>query len=146
MEKVTQILSRKERHFHTVTPASTISDALAKMNCEHVDYLVVMDEESRFLGVLSEHDIASRLPGQQKPLHETAVKELMNCQLPMATTDDTVENCMRLMRQFQIRYVPVFKDLAFMGVVTSDDILEEALTSRMGIFDTPAEQSSAYFA
>jgi predicted transcriptional regulator len=60
----------------------------------------------------------------------------MNESLPVATTDDTVEMCMQLMRQHNVRYLPVFENFTFRGIVSSEDILEEAVKSRTGIFDT----------
>lgn len=140
MEKVTFILSRKERHFHTVKPSCSVSDAIAQMNCENVDYLVVMDDNNHYIGLLSEHDVASRFNSLPASPGNTPVRELMNSRLPVATTDDTVETCMRLMRQFQVRHLPVFEDLSFMGVVTADDILDEAVHNRANIFDAPSAQ------
>ncbi|HET9744167.1 MAG TPA: CBS domain-containing protein, partial [Chitinophagaceae bacterium] len=58
---------------------------------------------------------------------------------PAATTDDTVERCMQLMRQHHVRYLPVFEDYSFRGIVSTEDILEEAVNNRMEIFDTAAE-------
>jgi CBS domain-containing protein len=136
MEKITNILQRKEPHFHTVSPASTAELALSQMCCENVDYLVVVDEEERYIGLITEHDIATKVMYANRPMVKTTVKDIMNGRLPVATTDDTVERCMQLMRQHHIRYLPVFENFLFRGIVSSEDILEEAVNNRMEIFDT----------
>jgi CBS domain-containing protein len=136
MEKITSILSKKQSHFHTVSPETSVDNALCQMCCENVDYLVVMDEEDRFLGLITEHDIASGVLAANKKLAKTKVKDMMNKRLPFATTEYTVEKCMQLMQQHHVRYLPVFENFSFKGIVSSEDILEEAVNNRMEIFDT----------
>ena len=86
MERITSILDRREPHFHTVSPESSVTDALQQMRCENVDYLVVVNDDERFLGILSDHDIATKLIFGKKPLQKTSVREIMNTRLPVATT------------------------------------------------------------
>lgn len=136
MEKITNILSKKQPHFHSVSPNTFVSDALSQMSCENVDYLVVIDDEDRYVGLVSEHEIASNLLAVKKSLIKIKVKDIMNQRLPFATSDDTVEKCMRLMQQHHVRYLPVFEGFNFKGIVSSEDILEEAVNNRMEIFDT----------
>lgn len=132
------ILSRKQPYFNTVSPSSTIGDALYRMSCENTDHLIVM-ENDKFLGVLTEHDITSKVIFTNRSFQTTNVKEMMNTRLPVANSDATLEYCMRLMRQFNVRYVPVFENYHFCGVVSSDDILQEAVHHRNEIFDEKTE-------
>jgi CBS domain-containing protein len=135
MEKITNIISKKQDHFHIVSPESSANNALCQMSCENVDYLVVLDENKSYIGLISEHDIACRVIVANKQIDKTKVKEIMNSSLPMATTEDTVEKCMRLMRQHHVRYLPIFENFHFKGIVSTEDILEEAVLNRMEIFD-----------
>ena len=144
MEKITSILKRKEAHFHTVSPESMITEALQQMHCENVDYLVVIDDEERFLGILSDHDITSKVVFGRKSLQNSSVREVMNTSLPVATTYDTVEKCMRTMRQYNVRFVPVFDGFEFKGVISSDDIIHEIISSRTEIFDPEEDQSYVF--
>lgn len=135
MEKITRLLAKKQPHFHTVSPSTLLTDAVNQMCCENVDYLVVMDDYERFLGVLSEHDITLKAVSSSRPLQSTTVRDVMNTRLPVATTNDSVERCMQLMRQFSVRLLPVFEGFQFRGVISSEDIIQEAVQSRMKIFD-----------
>lgn len=134
MEKVTNILLRKPPPFNTVLPTCSIDDALHQMQCENVDHLIVLDGNA-FLGILSDHDITTKVIFANRPLTLVYVKEIMNTKLPMATTDDSIERCMRLMRQFNVRFMPVFEDRTFKGVISVDDIIQEAIFYREAIFD-----------
>ena len=142
MEKITSILAKKELHFHTVSPGSSADTALSRMCHENVEYLIVM-EEGNYIGLISEHDITKAVV-TNKQLTKTKVSEIMNNRLPAATTDDTVERCMQLMRQHHVRYLPVFEIHSFRGIVSSEDILEEAVNNRMEIFDTVVKRDNRF--
>jgi CBS domain-containing protein len=135
MEKVSEILERQEPHFRKISPDCTVRDALSRMSTQNADYLIVVDENENFLGLLTEHDIASRSIFAKRPLTKTRVKEMMNTRLPFAEASDTVEQCMRVMGRHNIRYLPVFDNFVFFGVLSSDDILKEAVSVGTDIFD-----------
>ena len=140
MEHITSILKRKEMHLHTVSPNSLITDALQQMRSENIDHLIVVDEDERFLGILTDHDIATKIIFGRKLLDKTFVSEIMNTRLPVVTIDDTVEKCMRTMRQHNVRFLPVFDGFDFRGVVSSDDIIYEVVENRMQVFDAVEDQ------
>jgi CBS domain-containing protein len=144
MERITSILNRKEAHLHTVSPESLVTDALQQMRSENVDYLVVMNNDERFVGILTDHDVATKIIFGKKSLNKALVREIMNTRLPVATTDDTVEKCMRTMGQHNIRFLPIFDGFDFRGVVSSDDIIHEVVESRMEIFDVEEDQSYTF--
>ncbi|HEY1869834.1 MAG TPA: CBS domain-containing protein [Chitinophagaceae bacterium] len=144
MEPITSILQRKEARLYTVSPESYVTDALQQMRSGNVDYLVVINTENRFLGILTDHDIATKIIFGNKPLHKTFVREIMNTRLPVVTTTDTVEKCMRTMQQHNVRFLPVFDGFDFRGVVSSDDIIHEVVENRMEIFDEEEDQSHTF--
>jgi len=135
MEKITSILSRKQSRFNNVLSSSLVSEALFQMSCQNIDYLVVVDENENFTGLLSEHDITSKVMFMNLPLNTVKVRDVMNRNLPHATTDDTIEDCMQLMQRHHTRFVPVFEEFNFAGVISSEDILSEAVHNRREIFD-----------
>jgi len=135
MEKVTNILNRKESHFDYISPGCSLDEALCRMNCEGTDYLVVIDDDSRFIGVITEHDIATKAVLEKISLTKTLVRKLVNSNLPIASTEDTVEQCLQRMQRHHVRLLPVFEGFLFKGIVSADDILREAASHRMEIFD-----------
>jgi len=145
MENVTVLLSKKQSHFNKISPNSSISDALCRMSCQNIDYLIVMDDDEKFLGLLTDHDIATKTVFANKSITSTKVKQMMNTRWPVADADNTVEDCMRLMSRYNVRYVPVFKNLSFLGVVSTDDILQEAVSHRSKIFDVEDKNVSVTY-
>lgn len=144
MEKITSILAKKEPYFHTVSPTSSVDRALNQMCCENVEYLIVMDDDEKYLGLITEHDITSKVLFAKKKTNNTTVETVMNRRLPAATLEDTVENCMQMMRQFKVRYLPVFENYSFRGIVSTEDILEEAVRNRLEIFDTEIRRAGRF--
>lgn len=144
MQKITRLLARKQPDFHTISPTASLNDAVHQMCCENVDYLVVLNENEQFVGVLSEHDITLKsVSTSLTPIDKLKVKDVMNTRLPVATTNDSIERCMQVMKQFSVRLLPVFDGLQFRGVVTAEDIIQEAVYSRMKIFDEDPAASYA---
>ncbi len=139
MEKVTIILKRKQSHFKTISPLCSVSEALNRMNSQRTDYLIVMDDDKNFLGILTEHDIVNKSLSAKSPAAQTLVNQIMNIHYPVVFTDDTVEECMQSMQQHHVRLLPVFEGPAFIGIVTVEDILHEALWKRNEIFDEERE-------
>lgn len=135
MENITVILEQKQPHFNRISPQSTVSDALCRMACQQADYLIVMDEDDQFLGLITDHDIATKTIFHNKAIHTTAVREIMNTHLPIAETEQTVDECMQLMKRYHVRYLPVFQEHNFAGIISAQDILEEAVRHRAAIFD-----------
>jgi predicted transcriptional regulator len=134
MEKVKTILARKQPYFNTVASDTVISEALHKMNCENSDYLIVMNND-QFLGLITEHDIASKAMNKKLPLNQIKVREMMNHGLPIIDSEETLERCLKMMQLFKTHYLPVFENFRFYGVISSDDILFEAVKNRERIFD-----------
>ncbi len=132
------ILARKQPYFNTVSSDTAVSEALHKMNCENAEYLIVMDND-QFFGLLTEHDIFSKAMNKKLPLNQIKVREMMDKGIPIVDSEETLERCLNLMQLFKLHYLPVFENFRFCGVVSSDDILQEAVKNRERIFDQEAD-------
>ncbi len=95
----------------------------------------MVDDNDHFAGLISDHEIAEKAMTFNQPLHMTLVGDVMNIRLPHAELSDTIEGCMKMMQRHHTRFIPVFEDFNFIGVVSSDDILQEAVYTRLAIFD-----------
>jgi CBS domain-containing protein len=143
MEKVADVLDRKYPQFNTVSSSCLVSDALYQMSCENVDHLIVM-EEDKFVGVLTDHDIASKVLFDERPLKNIPVKEFMTRTLPVATSEDSLEHCMQLMERFNARHLAIFDSFVFRGVVSSEDLMKQALSKRRETFEEKTSVRQGY--
>ena len=107
MESIADVLARKFPQFNTVVPDCLVSDALYQMCCENVDFLIVI-ENDKFQGIISDHDIASRILFENRPLNKIKVREFMSRSLPVTTPDSSLEQCMKLMERYHVRHLAIF--------------------------------------
>ncbi|HEX6333826.1 MAG TPA: CBS domain-containing protein [Flavisolibacter sp.] len=134
MERIADVLEQKHPQFNTVVPECLISDALYQMCSENVDFLIVMHDD-RFQGIITDHDIASRILFEDRPLNKIYVREFMSRTLPVTTPDTSLEQCMQLMERYNVKHLAIFDRFDFMGVVSSQDLMHQALTKRSATFD-----------
>lgn len=134
MRTVANILINKPPVFNFVEPDAKVIEALQIMNSVNLSYLVVYHEDT-FYGIFSERDYSRNVI--LKGLHSDtcAVKEVMSVSLPVIGMQDTVEQCMQLLNSHKTRYLVVFDDNNFKGVITLNDVLREALNSKEMVFD-----------
>ncbi len=134
MRTVANILMSKPPAFNFVEPDAKVIEALQIMNSVNLSYLVVIKEE-KFYGIFSERDYSRNVI--LKGLHSDtcAVKEVMSVSLPVIGMQDTVEQCMQLLNAHKTRYLVVFDNNNFKGVITLNDVLREALNSKEMVFD-----------
>ena len=143
MERIADVLARKYPQFNTVVPDCLVSDALYQMLCENVDFLIVIDND-RFQGIITDHDIASRILFENRPLNKITVQEFMSRTLPVATSEETLEQCMQLMERYNVKHLAIFDHFDFRGVVSSSDLMHEALCERSNAFEESVNKRQGY--
>jgi CBS domain-containing protein len=143
MEKVADVLDRKFPQFNTVSSDCLVSDALYQMSCENVDFLIVF-ENSRFQGIISDHDIAGKVLFDNRPLNKIEVKEFMSRSLPVATSESSLDYCMQLMERYHVKHLAIFDRFEFKGVVSAQDVVQEALHKRTTAFSGASHKRQGY--
>lgn len=134
MRTVANILQHKPPAFNLIQSDAKVIEALHLMNSVNLSYLVVLQGEN-FAGIFSERDYSRNVI--LKGLHSDtcAVSEVMSLSLPIVGMQDTVEHCMEMLNSHKTRYLIVFDDQEFKGVVTINDVLREALENKEMVFD-----------
>lgn len=133
MKQVSELLSRKYPQFNTVVTDCLVSDALYQMCCENVDYLIVM-EDDKFKGLITDHDIASRILFENRPLNQIKVSEFMNTALPVTTSETSLQGSLKLMERYGVKHLVVYDRFDFRGVVSSHEVMQEVLSQRDELF------------
>ncbi|MFM9908618.1 MAG: CBS domain-containing protein [Chitinophagaceae bacterium] len=128
-KKVTDILLRKGSNIISVSPYSTVLDALRIMADQNIGSVMVM-EDGKYLGLMTERDYSRKLVLQGKSSTDTKVEVIMSSNLPRVTPSDSVDYCMQLMSDKNIRYVPVFENDVVIGIVSINDLVKETILSQ----------------
>lgn len=126
MKTVRQLLEIKGNLIHSVSPDTTIYDALALMAQHRIGALLVC-ENKQLAGVFSERDYAREVVLKGKTSRGTPVKEVMSTTVITVGPDDDVEDCMNLMSGKRIRHLPVIENNVVIGVLSIGDLVKETI-------------------
>lgn len=128
MKKVSNILARKGNNVIAIDGSTTVLDAL-KLMAENNIGSVVITEDGTYAGLLTERDYARKVILQGKSSLETQVREIMSTDFPRMIPENSVETCMHVMSENNIRYLPIFKDNNMCGIVSISDVVTETILS-----------------
>jgi len=126
MKKVSDILSHKGSRITAVSPQTTVLDALRIMADQNIGSVLVT-EGNHYLGIMTERDYSRKVILKGKSSTDTPVSEIMSKDFPAVSPGDTVEFCMQLMSDKNIRYLPVFENDALSGIVSINDVVRETI-------------------
>jgi CBS domain-containing protein len=129
LKSVRQVLKAKGYAVETVSPETTVYDALQKMSNRELGALVVL-EEGNICGLVSERDYARKVVLQGKNSRETPVQEIMTRRVINVEPQQTVEACMVLMSDKHIRHLPVIEEGRLIGIVSIGDIVKAVIEAQ----------------
>src|SRR5689334_5625041 len=105
-KKVTDVLLRKGSNITTVSPETSVLEALKIMADQNIGSVMVM-RDGIYLGVMTERDYSRKVILKGKSSTDTTVAEIMSQDIPRVTPSDSIDYCMQLMSDKHIRYLPV---------------------------------------
>ena len=123
MGNVADILKRKSNQVISVEPNASVLDALKIMADKNIGSIMVM-QGGTYLGLMTERDYARKIILLDKNSEETKVSAIMTTDLPRVNPRDTVEHCMKLMADNNVRYLPVFESGVLVGLVSIIDVIQ----------------------
>ena len=107
-----------------VAPDTTVADA-AKLMRDKDFGGVLCGSGEELHGFLTDRDIAVRVVAEGKDPSSTTVGEVATTELHTLSPDDTVDDAIELVRQHDIRRVPVVEGARPVGVVSIGDLAIE---------------------
>jgi CBS domain-containing protein len=126
MNIVSTVINRKDRSPVTVAPDKSVVEALIIMAEKNIGSVVVM-ENDKYLGIMTERDYSRKVILKEKNSATTKVSEIMSTDLPSVSPGDSMEHCMQLMTEKNIRYMPVFDNNKLMGIISMSDVVKETI-------------------
>lgn len=126
MATVRDMIRKKGSDVYSISPESTIYEALEAMAEHNTGALLVMQGE-KMVGILSERDCVRKVDLQGRNSRETKVTEIMTKDVITVGCDQPLEECMHLMQNKGIRHLPVYDNQELMGFVSVRDMLGEMI-------------------
>jgi CBS domain-containing protein len=126
MPMINQLLKEKGPGYFSVHPDETVYSAIKKMGEKDIGSLLVMDRAT-LVGILTERDYARNVALKGRSSPQTLVREIMSTQVATVGPDDTVEKSLALMTEKRVRYLPVVKDGAVVGIISIGDLVKSTI-------------------
>lgn len=119
---IREILTHKGSNVWSVTPESTVLEAIQMMADKNVGALLVT-KEGRLLGVLSERDYTRKIVLKGRSSKDTPVSAILSGHVVSASPEHSVDECLRLMTEHRIRHLPVMDGTKILGVISIGDLV-----------------------
>ena len=139
MATVHSILSRKGREVVTVDADQSVLAAANRMNERAIGGLVVI-EDGRMIGIITERDIMRRVVAAERNPSLTAVREVMTAPVACCKPETTLLECRTVMTDKRIRHLPVVDEHGLRGIVTIGDLMAQ----EVGEHQATVEYLSSY--
>jgi CBS domain-containing protein len=131
---VGEILDRKQSEVWSVSPDTTVYQAIQLMAEKNVGALPVLDG-TRLVGIVSERDYTRKIILMGRSSRETSVREIMSRDLVLASLGDTIVECMRVMTQRKVRHLPVVDGPTMLGIVSIGDLVNWIISAQTAAID-----------
>ena len=137
-----QILDRKGSEVATVTPDTTVREAVAELARHNVGALVVSPDGREVVGIMSERDVVRRLGTDGALVLDRPVEAIMKRGVRTCSPDESTDELMGTMTEGRFRHVPVVEDGALVGIVSIGDVVKV----RIDELDHERQQLAGYIA
>ena len=135
MTNVAQVIQNKiEQNIFTISPESTVLEAISLMADKGIGALVVTQQE-KVVGILSERDYMRKVTLMKRTSEETTVSEIMTAKVLTVTKSTTVEDCLGLMTERHLRHLPVVENDKLIGLISIGDLVKAVMEDQRKLID-----------
>ncbi|RVT83915.1 CBS domain-containing protein [Rhodobacteraceae bacterium CCMM004] len=111
----------------TITPDKTVTEAARVLSEKKIGSLVVSDDGTSAMGIISERDIVRELGRRGPSCLTEAVTELMTKDLVTCDRKDKADAVLATMTKGRFRHMPVVEDGVMIGLITLGDVVKYRL-------------------
>ncbi len=138
---VQQILQNKGNANYSVTPDTTVLEALVLMAERNVSAVLVMEGE-RLAGIFTERDYARKVVLKGLASKDTKVGTLMTPNVLTVSPSHTIDDCMCIITNNHVRHLPVVDHGKVVGIISIGDAVKSVMEQQQATID----QLSGYIA
>lgn len=135
MKTVAEILKvRVHSSIISVTPATTVLEAVTLMSDTDISALMVLDGEI-VAGIITERDFVRRVARMERSSYATTVGDVMTSNLITVGPLDRSRFCMQLMIEKNLRHLPVLEDGKLVGLLSIRDLVKDVIAEQDGLIN-----------
>lgn len=124
MITVREMIHKKGEEVWSVRSDVMVFDALKIMADRNAGALLVIND-GRVAGILSERDCIRRLDLQGRASRETKVEDIMTSKVVYVEGSQSLDECIAIMIDKNIRHLPVYDEGKLIGIISVRDALKE---------------------
>jgi len=117
--KVVEVMSREVM---TSSSDSSISDIAKVMSDKRVGSVVVT-ENNKAVGIVTEQDIVRKVVVNNKDPKNSKAGDIMDKKLISVSSNEDIYDVMVVMKNNEIKHLPVIDDTELVGIITAKDII-----------------------
>lgn len=125
---VRRLLSGKGNFVPVIRSDLSLSDVINQLQIDEAGALVVTDDNSTILGIVTERDIARGLQRYGRNVVDRPLRELMTQDVVSVDIDEPITRVLELMDRHQIHYVPVTENGSLCGIINMLDLVRYRLS------------------
>lgn len=129
MKRVKDILIAKGNEVFSITPDTSVYDAVHLLAEKEIGALLVM-EGPLLVGIISERDYARQIILKGRSSENTKVREIMTSKVLHATPENDTGECMTIMTDNRIRHLPIILDGQVVGVISIGDLVRSIIAEQ----------------
>jgi len=131
---VRHLLEAKSPEVFAIGPDIPVIEAVRLMAEKGIGAVLVI-QDGRLAGILSERDYARKVVLQGRASSDTPVRDIMTADVVCVGLDDTAERCMQIVTDSRIRHLPVVDRDAVLGVVSIGDLVKAVIEDQQHQLD-----------
>ena len=131
--KVGDIIKNKGNAVYTIHAEAIVSDALRMLNEKRIGALIVVDDQQKIQGIVTERDIMRQCYECHANIKGVAIQDVMTPmeKLIVCALDEDMDQIMDTMTTKRIRHLPVVdKTGALLGIISVGDVIKILLTHK----------------
>ena len=125
MTTLRDIIHKKGGEVFSIQPEASVFEALKLMADHNTGAVLVLSENQQVAGILSERDCVRRLELHGRTARETQVQDIMTSKVLYGQASQSLEECVAVMIDKNIRHLPVYENDNLVGLISSRDALKE---------------------
>ncbi|GAB2872935.1 hypothetical protein GCM10027093_05580 [Paraburkholderia jirisanensis] len=91
---------------------------------------LIVAHEGRLAGIVTERDYARKIVLMDRSSRNTQVREIMSSTVRYVSPQQTTDECMALMTEYRIRYLPVIMAGEVIGMVSIGDLVKNQIAEQ----------------
>ena len=114
-----------DRPLHFVKTGMKIIEVAKFMGLHNIGAVPVLEQSDKLTlkGIFSERDLLRRCIAKEIDLFKTPVDEVMTEKVIVVESKDTPEYCIQIMKQENIRHMPVIENNVLIGIISIRDLM-----------------------